>query len=127
MTMADLTALHQALAGVVLGRSSAGHRLEAIADLLGHKSLSMTLVYARIADRTVADVVVSWCRGVVVNVATETASLACQVGRRRNQFGVRVNHRIVAWYSVRAWLPVHCDGKANPAAPNIFAPRTSSP
>ncbi len=29
--------------------------LEAIAALLGHKSLSMILVYARIADRTVAD------------------------------------------------------------------------
>ncbi|CAB4591544.1 unannotated protein [freshwater metagenome] len=29
--------------------------LEAIAALLGHKSLAMTLVYAKIADRTVAD------------------------------------------------------------------------
>ncbi len=29
--------------------------LEAIAALLGHKSLSMTMVYARIADRTVAN------------------------------------------------------------------------
>ena len=29
--------------------------LEAIAALLGHRSLRMTLVYARIADRTVAD------------------------------------------------------------------------
>lgn len=32
-----------------------GMSLEAIAALLGHKSLSMTRVYARIADRTVAD------------------------------------------------------------------------
>ena len=32
-----------------------GMRLEAVAALLGHKSLEMTLVYARIADRTVAD------------------------------------------------------------------------
>ena len=32
-----------------------GMSLEAIAALLGHKSLSMILVYARIADRTVAD------------------------------------------------------------------------
>ncbi len=32
-----------------------GMSLEAIAALLGHKSLSMTMVYARIADRTVAD------------------------------------------------------------------------
>ena len=29
--------------------------LEALAALLGHRSLRMTLVYARIADRTVAD------------------------------------------------------------------------
>ena len=29
--------------------------LEAIAALLGHKTLAMTMVYARIADRTVAD------------------------------------------------------------------------
>ncbi len=32
-----------------------GMSLEAIAALLGHKSLSMTLTYARLADRTVAD------------------------------------------------------------------------
>jgi integrase len=32
-----------------------GMRLEAVAAMLGHKNLEMTLVYARIADRTVAD------------------------------------------------------------------------
>jgi integrase/recombinase XerD len=32
-----------------------GMRLEAIAALLGHRSLEMTLIYARIADRVVAD------------------------------------------------------------------------
>jgi site-specific recombinase XerD len=32
-----------------------GMTLEALADMLGHKTLRMTLVYARIADRTVAD------------------------------------------------------------------------
>ena len=32
-----------------------GMRLEAIATLLGHKSMEMTLIYARIADRVVAD------------------------------------------------------------------------
>jgi hypothetical protein len=32
-----------------------GMSLEAIAALLGHKSMDMTLVYARISDRTVAD------------------------------------------------------------------------
>ena len=29
--------------------------LEAIAAMLGHKTLRMTLVYARVADQTVAD------------------------------------------------------------------------
>jgi site-specific recombinase XerD len=32
-----------------------GRSLEAIAAMLGHKFMRMTLVYARIADRTVAD------------------------------------------------------------------------
>ena len=32
-----------------------GMRLEAVAALLGHKNLEMTMTYARIADRTVAD------------------------------------------------------------------------
>jgi site-specific recombinase XerD len=32
-----------------------GMRLEAIASLLGHRSMEMTLIYARIADRVVAD------------------------------------------------------------------------
>jgi site-specific recombinase XerD len=32
-----------------------GMRLEAVAAMLGHRNLDMTLVYARIADRTVAD------------------------------------------------------------------------
>jgi site-specific recombinase XerD len=32
-----------------------GMSLEAIAAMLGHRSMRMTLIYARIADRTVAD------------------------------------------------------------------------
>ena len=32
-----------------------GMSLEAIAAMLGHRSMRMTLTYARIADRTVAD------------------------------------------------------------------------
>jgi site-specific recombinase XerD len=34
---------------------NSGMRLEAISQLLGHKTLEMTAIYARIADRTVAD------------------------------------------------------------------------
>ena len=29
--------------------------LEAVAAMLGHRSMRMTLIYARIADRTIAD------------------------------------------------------------------------
>ena len=36
-------------------------RLEAIAALLGHRSMEMTLTYARIADRVVADEYASVC------------------------------------------------------------------
>ena len=32
-----------------------GMRLETIAEMLGHRSMDMTLVYARIANRVVAD------------------------------------------------------------------------
>ena len=39
-----------------------GMRLEAIAALLGHRSLEMTLIYARIADRVVADEYAAVCR-----------------------------------------------------------------
>ena len=38
-----------------------GMRLEAIAALLGHRSMEMTLIYARIADRVVADEYASVC------------------------------------------------------------------
>ena len=46
------TSLRHTLATQAINR---GMRLEAIAALLGHRSLRMTLVYARIADRIVAD------------------------------------------------------------------------
>jgi len=45
-------ALRHTLATQAINR---GMSLEAIAALLGHRSLRMTLVYARIADRKVAD------------------------------------------------------------------------
>ena len=56
-TAADLGHVHphqlrHTLATQAINR---GMSLEAIAALLGHRSLSMTMVYARIADRTVAD------------------------------------------------------------------------
>ena len=56
-TAADLGHIHphqlrHTLATQAINR---GMSLEAIAALLGHRSLSMTMVYARIADRTVAD------------------------------------------------------------------------
>ncbi|MFD0311575.1 tyrosine-type recombinase/integrase [Streptomyces sp. NPDC127119] len=46
---------HQLRHTLAIQAINRGMSLEAIAALLGHKSLSMTRVYARIADRTVAD------------------------------------------------------------------------
>ena len=46
---------HQLRHTVATQAINRGMSLEAIAALLGHKSLAMTLVYARIADRTLAD------------------------------------------------------------------------
>jgi hypothetical protein len=45
-------------------------RLEAIAALLGHRSLEMTLVYARITDRVVADEYASVCEQIDALYAT---------------------------------------------------------
>ena len=47
-----------------------GMRLEAIAALLGHRSLEMTLVYAKIADRVVADEYASVCQQIDALYAT---------------------------------------------------------
>ncbi len=48
----EALALRHTLATQAINR---GMRLEAIAALLGHRSMEMTLVYARIANRVVAD------------------------------------------------------------------------
>jgi site-specific recombinase XerD len=50
-----------------------GMRLEAIAALLGHRSLETTLVYARIADRVVADEYASVCEQIDRLYATAAA------------------------------------------------------
>jgi Phage integrase family len=47
-----------------------GMRLEAIAALLGHRSLEMTLVYANITDRVVADTYASVCEQIDALYAT---------------------------------------------------------
>ena len=47
-----------------------GMRLEAIAALLGHRSLEMTLIYARIADRVVADEYAAVCAQIDALYAT---------------------------------------------------------
>jgi hypothetical protein len=47
-----------------------GMRLEAIAALLGHRSLEMTLVYAKITDRVVADEYASVCKQIDALYAT---------------------------------------------------------
>jgi site-specific recombinase XerD len=52
--IAKLTAhqLRHTLATQAINR---GMSLEAIAALLGHRTMTMTMIYAKIADRTVAD------------------------------------------------------------------------
>jgi hypothetical protein len=58
-----------------------GMRLEAIAALLGHRSLEMTLVYARIADRVVADEYASVCEQIdrLYNTAAAPGALPADI------------------------------------------------
>jgi site-specific recombinase XerD len=58
-----------------------GMRLEAIAALLGHRSLEMTLVYARIADRVVADEYASVCIQIdaLYNTANTPGALPAEI------------------------------------------------
>jgi site-specific recombinase XerD len=58
-----------------------GMRLEAIAALLGHRSLEMTLVYARIADRVVADEYASVCQQIdaLYNTAATPGALPAEI------------------------------------------------
>ena len=58
-----------------------GMRLEAIAALLGHRSLEMTLVYARIADRVVADEYAAVCQQIdaLYNTAATPGMLPAEI------------------------------------------------
>ena len=58
-----------------------GMRLEAIAALLGHRSLEMTLVYARITDRVVADEYASVCEQIdaLYNTAATPGTLPAEI------------------------------------------------
>jgi hypothetical protein len=58
-----------------------GMRFEAIAALLGHRSLEMTLVYARIADRVVADEYASVCEQIdaLYNTAATPGALPAEI------------------------------------------------
>jgi hypothetical protein len=58
-----------------------GMRLEAIAALLGHRSLEMTLVYAKITDRVVADEYASVCKQIdaLYNTANTPGALPAEI------------------------------------------------
>src|ERR671913_1334468 len=58
-----------------------GMRLEAIAALLGHRSLEMTLVYAKITDRVVADEYASVCEQIdaLYNTANTPGALPAEI------------------------------------------------
>ena len=62
-----------------------GMRLEAVAALLGHKNLEMTMVYARIADATVAEE--------YFDVATQVDQLYATATHRNENHGLRPRHR----------------------------------
>jgi hypothetical protein len=56
-------------------------RLEAIAALLGHRSMDMTLTYTRIADRVVADEYASVCEQIdaLYNTAATPGALPAEI------------------------------------------------
>ena len=62
-----------------------GMRLEAISQLLGHRTLEMTAVYARIADRTVADEYQMVSERVEALYASEPSAETVQMRRLRRE------------------------------------------
>lgn len=82
-TTAGITGMHphrlrHTLATQAINR---GMRLEAIAELLGHRSLEMTLVYAKIADRVVADEYETVCEQIdaLYNTIPTTGTLPAEI------------------------------------------------
>ena len=73
-----------------------GMSLEAIAALLGHKSLRMTLVYARIADRKVADEYFAVTAQVEALYTTETPTLpASAEGEQMRRLRLEMQRRLL--------------------------------
>ncbi|HEX4865568.1 MAG TPA: tyrosine-type recombinase/integrase [Acidimicrobiales bacterium] len=73
-----------------------GMSLEAIAALLGHKSLRMTLVYARIADRKVADEYFSVTEQVEALYSAERPELpASAEGQKMRQLRLEMQRRLL--------------------------------
>ena len=69
--------------------------LEAIAALLGHRSMRMTLVYARIADRTVADEYYAVTEQVEALYDTTPVLPASAEGRQMRQLRVETYQRLL--------------------------------
>jgi integrase len=72
-----------------------GMSLEAIAALLGHRSMRMTLVYARIADRTVADEYYAVTEQVEALYDTTPVLPASAEGRQMRQLRVETYRRLL--------------------------------
>jgi site-specific recombinase XerD len=82
-----------------------GMSLEAIAAMLGHKTLRMTLVYARVADQTVADA--------YDRVSDEVDALYTKpTGLRTNGDGTASMTRLGAEYDQRLLANGHCNRPA---------------
>ena len=71
-----------------------GMRLEAIAALLGHRSLEMTLVYAKITDRVVADEYASVCAQIdaLYNTAATPGALPAEIETKAMERLRQENH-----------------------------------
>ncbi len=72
-----------------------GMSLEAIAALLGHRSMRMTLIYARIADRTVADEYYAVTEQVEALYDTAPVLPASAEGRHMRQLRVESYQRLL--------------------------------
>jgi site-specific recombinase XerD len=72
-----------------------GMSLEAIAALLGHRSMRMTLIYARIADRTVADEYYAVTEQVEALYSTTPVLPASAEGRQMRQLRVETHRRLL--------------------------------
>ena len=72
-----------------------GMSLEAIAALLGHKTLAMTMIYARIADKTVADEYFAIAEKIEALYSRPVALPAHDEGHKTHRLLAEMHHRML--------------------------------